>query len=200
MTEGNLGDGLSLPANVHRVIPAGFVTWGPFFALGADNGALRTAAVNTDVGSVSARIVFAFVTATKGLPDFWTISRGVAVIAFALIVLSGGWAWLNVPVIVATFACCVLVDRHRARPLGRERRWDRPEPRGARQAGDGGRRRLRRRAVTRYGWVAPDTGVSLLIGSLCGALSVRLAAALTPRASVSAAPPANERRSETAAV
>jgi len=61
VTNGDLGNGLSLPSNFHLVIPAGFVTWGMFFVLGADNAALRTTAVNSAIGSVSALLLFAFV-------------------------------------------------------------------------------------------------------------------------------------------
>ncbi len=56
---------------------------------------------------VSALVLFTFVASTEGLPDFWTISLGVAVIVFVLIVLSGGLEWFNVPVIFTTFAACV---------------------------------------------------------------------------------------------
>lgn len=37
VTNGDLGNGLSLPRNFHLVIPAAFVSWGMFFALGVGN-------------------------------------------------------------------------------------------------------------------------------------------------------------------
>jgi len=35
---GDLGNGLGLPANFHLVAPAAFITWALFFAAGADMG------------------------------------------------------------------------------------------------------------------------------------------------------------------
>ena len=64
-------EGLHLPSNFHLVIPAAFVSWGMFFALGADNAALRSTALNCLIGSVLALILFVFVDIVKGVPDFW---------------------------------------------------------------------------------------------------------------------------------
>src|SRR5262245_23868168 len=86
-TDGDLGNGLSLPKSFHLVIPAAFVSWAFFFALGGDGTAAKRAAIGSIFGVGTAFLTFAFVTATKGLPDFWTISLGVAVSAMVLVLL-----------------------------------------------------------------------------------------------------------------
>src|ERR1700753_4155607 len=70
VTSGNLGNGLHLPSNFHLVIPAAFVSWGMFFANGADNASLRSTALNCVLGSVAALILFLFVDIVKGVADF----------------------------------------------------------------------------------------------------------------------------------
>ncbi len=182
VTSGDLGNGLSLPGNFHLVIPAGFVTWGMFFALGADNPALRTVAINSLIGSVAALVLFAFVASTTGLPNFWTISLGVAVIAFVLIVLSGDFAWISVPVIFTTFAACVFwwiatgLDGWAANGGGIGKSLAALKtPATAGTGAFGGV------LSTPYGWVVVNVFVTLLVGCLCGALSTRLAGLLTPK-------------------
>jgi len=182
VTNGDLGNGLSLPSNFHLVIPAAFVSWGMFFALGADNASLRLVAINSVVGAVAAVILFAFVATIKGLPDFWAISLGVAVIAFILIVLSGGWAWLSVPVIFTAFAACVFwwiatgLDGWATNGGGVGKSLAALKAPATAGAGAFGGV-----LSTPYGFVALNVGVSLLIGCLCGALSTRLAGLLTPK-------------------
>ena len=182
VTKGNLGNGLSLPANFHLVIPAAFVSWGMFFVLGADTAALRTTAVNCIIGSIAAVILFALVTAIKGLPDFWMISLGVAVIAFVVIVLSGGLTWLNVPVIFTAFAACIFwwiatgLDgwaKHGGGIGKSVAALSKPATAGTGAFGGV--------LSTPYGWVAVNVCVTLLIGCACGLASARLAGALTPR-------------------
>ncbi len=182
VTNGDLGNGLSLPSNFHLVIPAGFVTWGLFFALGADNPALRTVATNSLIGSVAALVLFAFVASTTGLPDFWTIALGVAVIAFVLIVLSGGFPWISVPVIFATFAACVFwwiatgLDGWAASGGGVGKSL--AALKAPATAGTGAFGGV---LSTPYAFVALNVFVSLLIGCACGALSTRLTALITPK-------------------
>ena len=188
VTNGNLGNGLSLPANFHLVIPAAFVSWGMFFVLGADAAALRSTAANCLVGSLAAVILFLLVTTIKGLPDFWMISLGVAVIAFVIIVLSGGLTWLNVPVIFTAFASCIFwwiatgLDgwaKHGG-GIGKSlAALSKPATAGAGAFGGV--------LSTPYGWVAVDVCATLLIGCLCGLASARLAAVLTPKRRATAA-------------
>lgn len=39
LTDGDLGNGLELPANFHLIVPAAYVSWGFFFAAGGDRDA-----------------------------------------------------------------------------------------------------------------------------------------------------------------
>ncbi len=107
VTSGSLGNGLDLPSNFHLVIPAGFVAWGLFFALGANNEAARETAANCFFGCVAALVLFIFVDIVKGVPDFWAISLGVGLLAFIIVLFSGAVTLINVPVIFCTFAATV---------------------------------------------------------------------------------------------
>lgn len=188
VTDGNLGNGLSLPSNFHLVPPAGFVSWGMFFALGADNSALRSVAINSLIGAVAALALFAFVTATKGLPDFWTISLGTALLGFIIIVGSAVWSWIAVPVIFTGFAAAVFwwvatgLDGwapHGGGIGNSVAALSKPATAGAGAFGGV--------ISTPYGWVALNVAVTLLVGCVCGAATVRLAALITPRQRAAAA-------------
>ena len=181
VTEGNLGNGLALPADFHLVIPAGFISWGLFFALGADVKAFRSVSLNCLIGSAAAMILFIFVAVVKGLPDFWSISLGVGLLAFLLITLSGGLAWINVPVVFGAFAANVMW-------------WIATGLDGWAKHGGGTGKSLAALAKpatagtgafggvlsTPYGWVAVDVAATLLLGAVFGMLSVRLAGMMTP--------------------
>jgi hypothetical protein len=106
-TDGDLGNGLSLPKNFHFAAPAAFVAWALFFVLGGDGTAARRVSIGSVFGCGAALVLFVFVTVTKGLPDFWTISLGVAVLAGVLVVLGGLGEWFVIPVTFATFASCL---------------------------------------------------------------------------------------------
>lgn len=183
VTNGSLGpgSGLSLPSNFHLVIPAGFISWGLFFALGADNAALRTVAINSLIGCLAGLVLFVFVHAVKGMPDFWAISLGVALIAFILIALSGGFPWISVPVIFCTFAAAVFwwiatgLDGWAPGGGGSLAALKPHVPPTAGSGAFGGV------LSTPYGFVALNVAVTLLIGCLCGALSTRFAGLLTPK-------------------
>jgi hypothetical protein len=182
VTDGDLGNGLSLPASFHLVVPAGFVAWAMFFALGGNGEALRRVSIGSAFGCGAALLVFAFVTVTKGLPDFWAISLGVAVAAGALVVLGGLGEWFSIPMTFAAFASCVFwwiatgldgwADHgggigNSVAALGK------PATAGAGAFGGV--------ISTPYGWVAVNVFATLLIGALCGLASARLAGVLTPK-------------------
>src|SRR6266446_1002005 len=50
---GDLGNGLGLPANFHLVAPAAFITWALFFAAGADMAAATKVAIATVIGATA---------------------------------------------------------------------------------------------------------------------------------------------------
>jgi hypothetical protein len=179
VTSGNLGNGLDLPANFHLAIPAGFIAWGLFFALGANTAAMREVAVNCFFGCVAALILFIFVHAVKGIPDFWGIALGVGILAFIIVLFSGAITAINVPVIFGAFAACVLwwiatgLDGWAPGAVGHSvAALAKPTT-----AGLGAFAGV---LSTPYGWVAIDIFVTLIVGLLFGVASVRLAAVITP--------------------
>lgn len=179
LTAGGKSIGLDLPSNFHLAIPAGFIAWGLFFALGANNAALREVAANCFFGCLAALILFIFVDIVKGLPDFWAISLGVAILAFIIVLLSGAVTLINVPVIFASFAACVLwwiatgLDGWAAGATSNTlAALAKPAT-----AGSGAFAGV---LSTPYGFVALDIFVTLMVGLVFGAVSVRLAAVLTP--------------------
>jgi hypothetical protein len=182
VTNGDLGNGLHLPSNFHLVIPAAFVSWGMFFALGADNAALRSTALNCLIGSVLALILFVFVDIVKGVPDFWAISLGVAILAFIIVTLSGGYPAINVPTVFCSFAACVFwwiatgLDGWAPNGGGVGNSVAAlAKPATAGTGAFGGV------LSTPFTFVALNVFVSLVFGCLCGALSTRFAALLTPK-------------------
>jgi hypothetical protein len=191
VTSGNLGNGLSLPSNFHLVIPAGFISWGLFFALGANNAALKETATNCLFGCVAALILFVFVDIVKGVPDFWAISLGVGILAFIIVLFSGAVTLINVPVIFGAFGACVLwwiatgLDGWAPNGGGVGNSVAAlAKPATAGTGAFGGV------LSTPFTFVALNVFVTLLLGCAFGALSVRFAALLTP---------GSEKRSKTAA-
>jgi Protein of unknown function (DUF1097) len=189
VTDGDLGNGLSLPKSFHLVVPAAFVAWAMFFAVGGDGTAAKRIAIGTIFGCGFAFLTFAFVTATKGLPDFWTISLGVAASAGILVILGGLGEWFVIPMTFASYACSVFwwiatgldgwADHgggigNSVQALGK------PATAGAGAFGGV--------ISTPYGWVALNTFVTLIIGVGCGLASVWLGNLLTPKPAVEAAP------------
>ena len=57
ITEGNLGNGLALPANFTLVAPAALISWSMFFAAGADRAAAGKVALASTIGAVGALLL-----------------------------------------------------------------------------------------------------------------------------------------------
>lgn len=85
VTNGDLGNGLALPSNFHLVVPAGFVTWGIFFMLGADNKAAAKTLIAAIVGSLGALATMFLGPKIANLPDFYGIAIAIAVVALILV-------------------------------------------------------------------------------------------------------------------
>jgi Protein of unknown function (DUF1097) len=100
----DLGNGLGLPSNFHLVLPAAFVSWGFFFAAGADNAALRKVAVASLVGGLAALATMALSSKTAGFPDFWGIAVWVGVFAIVLVLMSAAGDWHYIPATFGAFA------------------------------------------------------------------------------------------------
>jgi hypothetical protein len=91
ITEGNLGNGLALPANFTVVAPAALVSWSMFLAAGADRAAAGKAALASTVGAVGAFLPGLIAPKIAGLPDFYGIALTAGVIA-ALAVLASAFS------------------------------------------------------------------------------------------------------------
>ena len=107
VTDGDLGIGLELPSNFHLVVPAGFVTWGIFFMLGADNAAFVKTLIATIVGAVGALALMVVGPALADLPDFWGLALAVGIIAFVLVLAVPVSDKYNVGASFPTFASVV---------------------------------------------------------------------------------------------
>jgi Protein of unknown function (DUF1097) len=182
VTSGDLGNGLHLPSNFHLIVPAAFVSWGMFFAAGADNAALRKVSLSVVVGAVGALLLMVLGSATAGLPDFWGLSLWVGILALGLVLVAAAGDGYFTPAAFGGFACVVFwwlatgldgwADKgggvgNSVKALG--------DPATAGAGAFGGV------LSTPYGWVFVNITVSLVCGCLLGALSVRLAGVLTPK-------------------
>lgn len=190
VTNGDLGIGLELPANLHLVAPAAFVTWGFFFAAGADMKAFRSLLIASLVGSVGALVLMILGPAVADLPDFWGISLVVGVVAFLVVLGSAVGPWYYVPGMFGAFASVVFwwvatgLDGWAENGGGVGSglaSLGKPET-----AGSGAFSGV---LSTPYEWVFVSTLVSLLCGCVLGLVSVKFAGVLTR---TPAAPEASE--------
>lgn len=104
VTDGDLGNGLSLPSNFHLVVPAAFVSWGFFFAAGADKAAFVKVVIASVVGGLAALGAMLGASATAPLPDFWGIALFVGIFAVVLVLMSALGDWHYVPATFGAFA------------------------------------------------------------------------------------------------
>jgi hypothetical protein len=77
-----------LPQGIHLVLPALFVSWGLFFLLGADNAALGKTITAAATGSIFAGIAMFFGPMFAESPDFWGLALWIGITAAGLVVLS----------------------------------------------------------------------------------------------------------------
>ena len=187
VTDGDLGNGLELPANFHLIVPAAFVAWAMFFAAGGDDTAARKVAIANVFGAVAAFAVLWGAGEIADLPDFWGIALLVAVFAAVLVVLGGLGDWFFIPGTFGAFASVFFwwtatgLDKwapggggtgNSVKALG--------DPATAGAGAFGGV------ISTPIGWVFVSVLATLTIGVLLGMLSTRLAALLTPKPKVAA--------------
>jgi Protein of unknown function (DUF1097) len=182
VTDGDLGNGLSLPSNFHLIVPAAFISWGLFFAAGADYAALTKVALASVVGTVCGLLVMLISPKIANLPDFWGISLGVAVLAFLVVVATAVGDKYYVPAVFGAFGATIFW-------------WIATGLDGWAKNGGGVGNSLAALAKpttagfgafggvlsTPAGWVFVDILVTLLIGCVLGVASVKLAGLLTPR-------------------
>jgi hypothetical protein len=181
VTDGDLGNGLSLPANFHLVAPAGFVSWGFYFAAGTGMDGAKKVAVSSVMGSVAALIVMAMAPETADLPDFWGISLWVGITAFLVVMLVAGGDWYYVPAAFGAYASVIFwwfatgldtwaIDGggvgNSVEALG--------DPATAGAGAFGGV------LSTPYEWVWINILVTLFLGIIMGLLSTTITGAITP--------------------
>lgn len=189
VTAGDLGNGLSLPSTFHLVIPAAFVSWAMFFAAGADRSAFVKVSASSTLGAVGALLLMFLTTKTGGMPDFWGIALFGAIIAFGAVLISSIGDWYFVPAAFSGFASVLFW-------------WFATGLDGWAPGGGGAANSLQSLAdpatagagafggilSTPYLWVFVNTAVTLVIGCLLGALSVRIAATLSAIGAVGSQP------------
>jgi Protein of unknown function (DUF1097) len=77
-----------LPEKFQLVLPATFVTWGLYYALGGDRAALRKTLIAATTGSVGAIVIMTLGPALAGLPSLWGIALAIAVVGGGLVLVS----------------------------------------------------------------------------------------------------------------
>jgi hypothetical protein len=77
-----------LPQGTHLALPALFVAWGLFFMLGADNAALGKTIIAALTGSIFAGLAMWIGPMFAESPDFWGLALMIGVTAAGLVVLS----------------------------------------------------------------------------------------------------------------
>jgi hypothetical protein len=77
-----------LPQQFQLVLPASFVTWGLYFALGGDRSALRTTAIAAITGTLGAVVIMTLGPSLAGLPSLWGIALAIAIVGAGLVLLS----------------------------------------------------------------------------------------------------------------
>jgi hypothetical protein len=183
VTSGDLGIGLHLPASFHLIVSAAFVSWGFFFAAGADSSAFVKIVVASVIGSVGGLVLMFLGPKIADLPDFWGLAVVVGVLAFVLVLATALGDWYYVPGIFGAFAATVFwwiatgLDNwspggggvgNSVKALG--------DPTTAGAGAFGGV------LSTPYGWVFIDILVTLVVGAVLGLVSVKLTGLITPAA------------------
>ena len=77
-----------LPEKFQLVLPATFVTWGLYYALGADRAALRKTLIACATGTIGAIVIMTLGPSLAGLPDFWGVALAIGLVGAALELLS----------------------------------------------------------------------------------------------------------------
>jgi len=77
-----------LPEKFQLVLPATFVTWGLYYALGAHRTAFRNTLVAATTGTAGAIVIMTLGPALAGLPSLWGIALAIAIVGGGLVILS----------------------------------------------------------------------------------------------------------------
>jgi Protein of unknown function (DUF1097) len=77
-----------LPRTFQLVLPATFVTWGLYYALGANRAALRKTVIASVTGTLGAVVIMTLGPSLAGLPSFWGVALAIAIVGGGLELLS----------------------------------------------------------------------------------------------------------------
>jgi hypothetical protein len=77
-----------LPEKFQLVLPATFVTWGLYYALGSDRLALRKVLIAACTGTVGAIVIMTLGPSLAGLPSLWGIALAIGIVGGGLVLLS----------------------------------------------------------------------------------------------------------------
>jgi hypothetical protein len=97
-----------LPEKFQLVLPATFVTWGLYYALGSDRTALRNTLIAASTGTIGAIVIMTLGPALAGLPSLWGISLAIAIVGGGLVIVSALRADGSLPAAPA-FVCAAAV-------------------------------------------------------------------------------------------
>jgi len=180
VTEGDLGNGLALPANFTLVAPAALISWSLFFAAGADRAAAGKVALASTVGGVGAFVIGLIAPEIADLPDFYGIALAAGVIAALGVLASAFSDYHYIPAVFCGLSAVIFLwiatgldgwapggggTGNTLAALGS------PETAGAGA--------FHGVLSTPLEWVFISSAVSLLVGPLIGLASVKLAAVLS---------------------
>jgi len=181
-SDGDLGNGLSLPSSFHLIVPAAFVSWGIYFAAGGDGAAFTKVAVGNVFGVVAAFLLILLASATADVPDFWGIALWVGLLAPVLVLLAALGDWYFIPATFGAFASVVFwwfaTGLDAWAPDGGGVGNSVEALADPATAGSGAFAGV---LSTPYVWVSINILVSLTIGCLLGVASTKLTAAVTPK-------------------
>jgi hypothetical protein len=180
-TNGDLGNGLSLPDSFHLPVPAAFVSWGFFFAAGANVAAFRKVVIGSVVGGLAAFGAMAASSATAAAPDFWGIALWVGIFAVVLVLISAAGDWYYVPATFGAFASVFFwwtatgLDYWAKNGGGTNTVKALGKPATAGTGAFGGV------LSTPYTWVWISVTAALLCGCVLGIVSVKITELVTPK-------------------
>jgi hypothetical protein len=175
---GAAGGGVHQPENFHLILPTAFISWGLFFAAGGDNAAFGKIFMAAVFGTVAALVTMPLAFTTADFPDFWGIALWVGIFAFVLVMIlvAGDWYY-----VAGTFPCFAAVflwwiatglDGWAINGGGID---------NSLAEGNAGSGAFGGLISTPWGWVWFNTFVTLVLGTILGIVSAKLAAALTPK-------------------
>jgi hypothetical protein len=77
-----------LPQKFQLVLPATFVTWGLYYALGANRTAFRNTLIAATTGTIGAIVIMTLGPALAGVPSLWGIALAIAIVGGGLVIVS----------------------------------------------------------------------------------------------------------------